>query len=85
VGLDFVLAHIRCGASGYDFPAREISDGSTFVPDSALGMAFLGSVRGFGMDTDFTGRITGAVAVEEALIGACIPQDFEHSKPARRH
>jgi hypothetical protein len=85
VGVDSVLAHIRRGASGCDFPAREISDGSPFVPDSAVGVAFLGGVRGFGLDTDFSCRFTCAVAVEEALIGACISQDIEHSKPARRN
>jgi hypothetical protein len=48
--LDYLLAG-DCGcASSRDFPAREVSESAAFVSDSAVGVAFLGSLRGVRLD-----------------------------------
>lgn len=83
--MDTLLARLDRCASGCDFPAREVSKSSPFVPDPAFGMAFLDGVRRLGLGTDSICRCICVDAAEEALIGARISQNIKHSQRARRH
>jgi hypothetical protein len=71
------LARHYSGDSGGDRLARDVSEGATVLPDSAVRLAFLGGVRGPYLGSCIV-RHHHLVSWnrEEALIEKCVPQNI---------
>jgi hypothetical protein len=77
MGLDSFLARVCRRIPGRHFLAREVQEGAAFVFDSAVRVAFLGSVCGVPVAPD-TPRLVVFPRLDsmEALIEKCIPQNI---------